>query len=207
MPRLAACALTLAAALALSAGCGNERAGSNSLFDAPAGEGTRRLRYPDAGFAVSLPKAFVVSRAKAPQLFRASLEDAFVSSFAYRREEQLPMTGDQLRTARDRLVRAAEKRDRSFRLSSSKLTRAAGAPAIELLGEQTISLGRLRLRSLHVYKGSAEYVVELAAPVGDFRRLDRSTFPGLRRSLKVTGQVKPPAKKKKKPEKRAPGDR
>lgn len=196
MPRLAACVLALAAGLALPAGCGNERAGSDSLFEAPAGEGTQRLRYPDAGLALVLPKAFVVSPAKPPQLFRASLEDAFVSSFAYRREEQLPTTGDQLRTARDRLVRAAQIRDRSFRLSSSKLTRAAGAPAIELLGEQTISLGRLRLRSLHVYKGGAEYVVELGAPVRDFRRLDRSTFPGIRRSLKVTGQVKRPAKKK-----------
>ena len=198
MPRLAACALVLAAAIPPATGCGNERAGSADIFDAPAAEGTHRLRYPHAGLAIALPKAFVVTRAKSPQLFRASLEDAFVSSFAYRREEQLPTTTDQLRTARDRLVAAAKKRDRTFRLSGSKLTRAAGAPAIELLGEQTISMGRLRLRSLHVYKGSAEYVVELGAPVGDFRRVDRSTFPGIRRSLKVTGQVKKARPKKRK---------
>jgi hypothetical protein len=199
VPRLAPLVLVLAAALPALAGCGNERAGSTRLFDAPAREGTKRLRYPDAGLAVVLPKAFVVGDVKLPQLFRASLEDAFVSSFAYRRSEQLPETGDQLRTARDRLVGAAKKRDRSFRLRGSKLTRVAGAPAIELLGEQTISLGRLRLRSLHVYKGSAEYVVELGAPAADFRRLDRSTFPGIRRSLKVTGRVKKaPARKRQK---------
>ena len=198
MPRLAACALALAAAVAPATGCGNERAGSANVFDAPGEEGSQRLRYPAAGLAMVLPKAYVVNRAEPPQVFRASLEDAFVSSFAYRREEQLPTTTDQLRTARNRLVDAAKKRDRSFRLSSSKLTRVAGAPAIELLGEQMISMGRLRLRSLHVYKGSAEYVVELGAPVSDFRRLDRSTFPGVRRTLKLTGRVKkaPPKKRK-----------
>ena len=198
MPRLAAWALALALTLALATGCGNDRAGSANIFDAPGSEGTQRLRYPDAGLALVLPKAFVVSRAESPQVFRASLEDAFVASFAYRRAEQLPRTADQLRTARGRLVDAAEKRDRSFRLASSKLTRAAGAPAIELVGDQTISMGRLRLRSLHVYKGSAEYVVELAAPVGDFRRLDRSTFPGIRRSLKLTGQVRTAQPKRRK---------
>ena len=198
MPRLAACALALAAAATLATGCGNDRAGSANIFDAPASEGTQRLSYPDAGLAMVLPKAFVVSRARAPQVFRASLEDAFVSSFAYPRAEQLPRTDDELRTARDRLVDAAEKRDRSFRLSSSKLTRAAGAPAIELVGDQTISMGRLRLRSLHVYKGAVEYVVELGAPVGDFRRLDRSTFPVIRRSLELTGRVKKAAGKRRK---------
>ena len=185
--------------LLLAAGCGNDRAESTNIFDSPADEGTQRLRYPAAGLELAVPKAFVVTDARSPGLFRASLEDAFVSSFAYRREEQLPETDEQLRTARDRLIKAARERDRTFRLIASRLTRAAGAPAIELLGEQTISMGRLRLRSLHVYKGSAEYVVELGAPVADFRRLDRSTFPGIRRSLKLTGQVKKaPARKKKK---------
>jgi hypothetical protein len=198
VPRLAACALALAAAAAPATGCGNDRAGSANIFDSPASEGTQRLRYPDAGLAMVLPKPFVVTPAKAPQVFRASLEDAFVSSFAYRRAEQLPRTDDQLRTARDRLIDAAEKRDRSFRLASSRLTRAAGAPAIELVGEQTISRGRLRLRSLHVYKGGAEYVVELGAPAGDFRRLDRSTFPGIRRSLELTGRVEMATPKRRK---------
>lgn len=59
-------------------------------------------------------------------------------------------------------------------------------------------MGKLRLRSLHVYKGRAEYVIELGAPLAEFRRLDRSTFPVIRRSLRVTGQVKKPKPKPKK---------
>ena len=205
MPRLAACALALALVPAWLAGCGNERSGSRSLFDAPADRGSQRLRYPSAGLELVLPNTWFVARARSPQVFRASFEDAFVSAFAYRRDEQLPTTDDLLRAARDRLVRAAERRDRSFRLDSSRLTRAAGAPAIELLGRQTISMGRLRLRSLHVYKGDAEYVIELGAPATDFGQLDRATFPGIRRTLKVTGEVKPPPKRKRKGKGKAGG--
>lgn len=196
MLRLAAAAAALTLTLPLISGCGNERAGSAGLFETPSDGGRQALRYPSAGLSVALPEAYAVTRAKRPQLFRASFEDAFVSAFAYRRREQLPRNRDELRAARARLVRAAQKRASSFRLDSNRLLTVARAPAIELLGAQTISRGRLRLRSLHVYKGQAEYVIELGAPTGAFPRLDRATFPQIRRSLKLTGRVKPPARKK-----------
>ncbi|MGI8945589.1 MAG: hypothetical protein ACR2GL_05045 [Thermoleophilaceae bacterium] len=186
-PTLAAVAVLVLSPLA---GCGNDRVGSGSLFDVPGGNVTQKLDYPEAGLAVSVPKEFSVKPADAPQLFRASLNEAFVSSFAYRRSEQLPESRDELRTARRRLVAAAKERDKTFRLRESRLTKVAGAPAIELLGDQTIFEGRLRLRSLHVYKGNGEYVVELAAPRAAFGKLDRASFPGIRRSLKLTGRVK-----------------
>jgi hypothetical protein len=188
MRRLVALALT--SALLPIAGCGNDRVESGSLFDVPTGRVAQTLRYPDAGLTVAMPKEFSVKPAAAPQLFRASLNAAFVSSFAYRREEQLPKTRADLEAARRRLVGTVKKRDKTYRLKRSRVTRVAGAPAIELLGDQTIFKGRLRLRSLHVYKGNAEYVIELVAPVAAFGRLDRSTFPGIRRSLKISGKVK-----------------
>ena len=45
-----------------------------------------------------------------------------------------------------------------------------GARAVELVGDQRLSKGRLRTRSLHVYKGKAEYVIEM-------RRAARATSP------------------------------
>ena len=196
MARLTPSALALALALPLglvvTAGCGNDRIESGSLFDAPRAQAAQALRYPDAGLTVSVPKEFSVKAAAAPQLFRASLNEAFLSSFAYRREEQLPKTRAELRTARRRLVDAAKKRDKTWRLRSTRLTKVAGAPAIEVVGDQTIFMGKLRIRSLHVYKGNGEYVVELAAPRTAFRELERASFPGIRRSLKVTGRVKKP---------------
>jgi hypothetical protein len=189
------CALVLALPL-LATGCGNDRADGGDLTTVPAGSGSRVLRYPNAGLTVKVPKAFKVSLASAPELFRASLNESFVSVFVYRRKEQLPKTRDELRTARDRLVKAAKARDKTFDLEKSTLTRAGGAPAIELLGDQTLFRGELRLRSLHVYKGNGEYVIELVAPRSSFGRLDRATFPGIRGSLKLTGRVKAAAPKR-----------
>ena len=199
MRTLLLCALVLALPL-LAAGCGNDRADGSDLTTVPARSESRVQRYPSAGLTVKLPKAFKVSLASAPELFRASLNESFVSAFAYRRKEQLPKSRDELRTARDRLVKAAKVRDKTFDLEKSTLTRAGGAPAIELLGDQTIFRGELRLRSLHVYKGNGEYVIELVAPRSTFDRLDRATFPGIRRSLRLTGRVKaaPPKRSAKK---------
>ena len=196
MRRLAACAL--AVTLPLAAGCGNDRVKSGSLFDAKPGKVTQALSYPKAGLKMQVPKEFDVKDSTAPELFRASFQASFISSFAYRRKEQIPKTPDELAAARRRLVAAVRRRDRSYRLERSRVTRVGGAPAIELLGDQTIFKGRLRLRSLHVYKGKGEYVVELVAPVAAFARLDRSSFPAIRRTLKVTGDVKEPAKPAKK---------
>jgi len=61
---------------------------------------------------------------------------------------------------------------------------------VELLGDQRLSNGRLRTRSLHVYKGRAEYVIELAADRGDFAALDRTVYRPIRRTLKLTGKVR-----------------
>jgi hypothetical protein len=142
--------------------------------------------------SLALPRNLNVKDVARPGVFRAALgSQAVVSAFAYRRREQLPDTERELERALERLERAAKKRSPSFRLSRSRTTEVAGALAVELLGDQTLSQGRLRTRSLHVYKGKAEYVIELLAAPEDFERLDRSLFGLIRRSLAVTGEVEP----------------
>jgi hypothetical protein len=140
-----------------------------------------RFRYP---FGVGLVKS------RAPGVFRGTAGDAFLSGFAYRRAEQLPRNRRELAAARRRLVAATRKRSRSYRSKSARYTRVDGAPAIELLGDQRLSSGRLRTRSLHVYKGRAEYVFELAAQAGDFAYLDRRVYRPIRRSLRLSGKVR-----------------
>ena len=123
-------------------------------------------------------------------MFRAFVGDGFLAGFAYRRAEQLPRNRRELEAARRRLERAAKQRSPSYRLRSSRITRVAGARAIELVGDQKVSNGRLRTRSLHVYKGAAEYVFELGVPAEEFERLDSAIFPVLRDTLKVSGKVR-----------------
>lgn len=180
----------LLAASASLASCGSEASPPvDSLSIVPAAE-DREHDFPDAGLTLSLPRNFSVVPSEPPGVFRASFGEGFVSAFAYRREEELPVGEPELERARARLVRAARERSPSFRPLESRTTRVAGEPAIELLGDQTISRARLRTRSFHVYAGEVEYVIELATPRRGFAGLDRRVSSTIRRTLTVTGEVR-----------------
>lgn len=143
----------------------------------------RKLEYRRAGIELSVPRATDVRSRRAPQVFRATLDEAVVAAYAYRRREQLPRSGGELRAARRRLVREVRRREGAFRLLRAGTRRVAGARAVELVGDQTLSRRRYRTRSLHVFRGRGEYVLDMLAPVGQFRRLDRGLFAPLVRSL------------------------
>ena len=188
MPRLSI--LTIAVLLAAAfAACGRDRQETGELRFEPS-ERAKATSYPRAGMSFRRPSNIVVRDTSPPGVFRGFAGDGFLSGFAYRRAEQLPRNRRELETARRRLERAAGRRSESFTVVRSRSTRVAGAPAIELVGDQEISNGKLRTRSLHVFKRSAEYVFELAVPVGQFERLDSAIFPLLRNTLKVSGRVR-----------------
>ena len=178
--------LVLAGAVA---GCGTERADVPELRPRE-GEPTRRLTYPRVGMTLSMPRSVAVARRRPPGVFKATAARWLVSAFAYRRREQLPRNRRELEQARRRLVREVRRRDRRYRLIRSRTTRVAGARAVELLGDQTISGARMRFRSLHLFKGRGEYVIELAAPRPEFRAAQRRLFRPVIRSLRVTGRIR-----------------
>jgi hypothetical protein len=181
-------ALSLLALASLAVGCGAERPPEQDSF-LPANAAFKTLDYPRVGLALGVPEVARVEPARPPGVVRASLADWFVSAFAYPRREQLPRTPAALDAAERRLVREVRRRHRRLRLVRSRPTRVSGAPALELVADQTLSRTRLRTLSLHVYKGSAEYVVEMVAPVAKFARLERRTFRRVVRSVKVTGSA------------------
>ena len=182
-------ALTLTFAVVLLGGCGREKLSPPALEPEPAAA-TKQLDYPSAGLSLELPRNVSVRRSKPPGVFRGGLGEAVISAFAYPRREQLPRDESELRKAMERLGRAAEERAPRYRLRDAATTEVAGSRAVELVGDQTISSGRLRIHSLHVYKGRAEYVIELLAPRGAFARLDREIFPTIERTLEVSGEVR-----------------
>ena len=181
------------------ASCGNERAevpATHVSGDDP----IKRLDFPRYGVEVSVPESAAVQRTARPGVFRLFLGQPLVSMFAYRRKEQIPRDRGELRLARKRLIKEVERRDPDYELRSSGLTELGGAKAVELVGDQTVSRGRLRTRSIHVYKRKAEYVIELLAPIAQFQRTNREVFDPLLRSLKLSGIVEPAPKKKRKRE-------
>lgn len=181
---VAACLL----AAAILAGCGNERS-QISLRPMLSGE-TREVDFPSAGLTVELPREIQTVPAEAPQVFRAALGRAVVAAYAYDRDEQLPRDEVELNAARERLEDAAADRAPSWELGSSRTLEVEGAMAVELIGDQTISGGRLRTQSLHVYDEGAEYVFELLAPPRQFESIARVLFPAIEGSFAVTGEIR-----------------
>ena len=188
-PRLISCAVLVAGVLPV-AGC--------SDAESPVATGPLRPSaqmqtsdFPRAGMKLKLPANMQVNRqVRPPAVLRANLAEAFVSAYAYRRAEQLPRNARELRDARRRLVRTTRGRDAGYRLKRSRTTEIDGARAIELVGEQTLGRTRLRIRSLHVYRGVAEYVIEVGSPRRGFARFDRSVTPLIERTLNVTGRIR-----------------
>lgn len=174
--------------LLAASGCGNERARPAEIEftrDSP----RKTVRYPAVGLTLEVPRRAIVADRPRPGVFRIVLGQPLVASFAYKRKEPLPKSRKDLRTARRRLVKAIEKRAKRFEVRSSEVTKAAGTNAIEVVGDQTIARGRLRTRSIHVFKGKMEYVFELLAPVKKFASTDRAVFQPMIGSLEVTGKL------------------
>jgi hypothetical protein len=188
MPRSALAAALAGLAVALAA-CGAEQAGPPKT-SVSKGDPTHRVRYPQAGISLRVPVVAGIERRRYPGVVKVSVGQAFIAVFAYRRREQVPRSGADLGAARRRLVAQVHRRNLHFRLIRSKPTRVAGARAIQLLGDQTISRARLRTRSLHVFKGDGEYVIDMLAPVAEFRAANRTFFSPAARSVRVSGRVR-----------------
>jgi hypothetical protein len=185
--RPAAALLASLAACALAA-CGAERhalPAATVTPDAP----RKQFRFPAVGLSIELPTEAAPAFRRPPGVFRASLGQSFIAAYAYHRREQLPRNTGELHAAGSRLVAQIRKRGSRFRLVRSSATRAAGARAVEVVGDQRIAGGTFRTRSLHVYKGDGEYVLDMLAPVSDFPGMDRTFFSPAVRSLAVSGRV------------------
>jgi hypothetical protein len=181
-------AFLLVALACLLAACGADRT-QLSADTVPPGAPTERHEYPRVGLEIRLPERAITDKRRAPGVFRSSVGQSFVAGFAYRRREQLPRDGKELQAARRRLVGQIRRRDRRFRVILSRAIRVAGARAVEVVGRQRIAHGTFRTRSLHVYKGNGEYVLDMLAPARDFAGVNRTFFSPAVRSLRVTGKV------------------
>jgi hypothetical protein len=172
-----------AAVIALLAGCGTQPLAAPDPLRVREPGRSVTLHDPRTGLRFSAPLNWVKRIRTNPGIFRIASGAADVSGWAYPRSEKLPQTDAELRTARDALVAQAMRRNGSFKLSSSRITKIAGAPAIELRGTQRI-LGRtIQTHSIHVYRVPGEYVFEALAPSSSFAIADQEVLAPLVRSL------------------------
>jgi hypothetical protein len=175
--------------VALLAACGEEPDDPPALFELKAPRGERKADFPAVGMSVTHPANWRLRRQEDPEVFELVSGEAVVAAWAYPRDEPLPAADTELEGARDRLLNAIKQRDPAYKIESSVITEVANAPAIDVTGEQVISRRTLRTRSVHVFKGQVEYVVEAIAPTKDFALVDERVLTPLLESLELSGKL------------------
>lgn len=175
--------------LCLLSACGEEQEPPPAVFEVKAPKGARKDSFAHVGMTLERPRNWELRRRDTPGVFELVSGEAIVAGWAYEREEPLPETEAQLESAKDRLVDAIELRDPEYRVLSAEATEVAGALALDVRGEQVISKRRLRLRSVHVFEGEVEYVIEAIAPPADHRLVDTRVLEPLLASLELEGEV------------------
>ncbi len=166
------------------AGCGRSRMPVPALAVPRAPAPARTRDYPAAGVRLRAPANWVATPAAAPAVATISSGAALVTVYRYPRAEPLPGTRSALAAALPGLVAAARARDRTLALTRRTATRIAGAPALVLLGTETLGGVRRGVRSVHVFAHGAEVVLDALAPAAAFPGLDASVFRPLAASLR-----------------------
>ena len=186
MPRPA---LLLALCIPLLAACGEEPDDPPDVFTVKPPRGQKVEEFPEAGMTLTRPANWRLRGRDAPGVFELASGEAIIAGWAYPRDEPLPDTDADMEAAKDRLVDAIHERDADYRVRNAVVTEIAGAPAIDVKGEQVLSRRPLRTRSVHLFLGDVEYVIEGIAPPADFPLVEERVMTPLLDSLEVTGEV------------------
>jgi hypothetical protein len=178
-----------------AAGCGNERSAAPDVSTPGPPLGSIDVSYPKFGIEFIAPKGWTVTEGSGTLVTTVQTGQATVAIWRYPREEPLPATAAAMRRARKELIAAAKRRDKTFKVGTSRIIRLRKAPAIQLVGRETIGGKRFRVRSTHIFAHGAEIVVDGYAPPKFFPDVDKQVFKKVLRSLRIT---KPKPEKKKK---------
>ena len=173
----------------LLASCGEEPDEPPRIFNVKTPHGSRPAEFPEAGMTFTRPRNWTIHGRESPGVFELVSGEAVVAGWAYMRVEPLPETAAQLEGAKNRLIGAIKERDPDYRVERAVVREVAGAPAIDVRGEQTISQQLLRTRSVHVFDGDVEYVIEAIAPPADYDVVERGVLTPLLGSLELSGET------------------
>ena len=188
MPRTPKITLAAVALAALLAGCGNERTPVPDLVAVPAPPAFRDAFFDEQGIRFRAPTNWRVVPGDPPHVATVAIGSAQIGIWRYPRTEPLPETRAQLNAAREALVAQIERRDPTFKLTSTRLVMKPGIRAVEVVGigaNLTNPAVQRSMRSLHAYGRGAEVVMDAFAPPKEFARIDEQTFGPVTRSLKL----------------------
>lgn len=175
----------------LLAACGNERARPSGLERI--GPPTNFISYSSASGDVSFgrPSTWTVSSGGFPEVAQISSGKAVAAVYSYPRTD-LPGDEAGVEASRQRLLRSLRERAPGFEVDSSRITEVDDAPAVEIVGRGRVGGQRVMTRSVHVYKGAAEYVVDAYATPEAFERANTIAFEPLLATIRLAGLLEGP---------------
>ena len=168
------------------AGCGNERSQPAGLDQL--GEQISLVNYSAPGGDVSFgrPSTWIVTAGALPKVAQISSGSAVATVFAYPRSD-LPQDRAGAEASRKRLIASLGKRAPSFEVERSRVREVGDAVAVEIVGRGRIAGQPVKTKSVHVYKGAAEYVIDAYARPGFFRRAETEAFNPLLATIRLGG--------------------
>ncbi|QEC49247.1 hypothetical protein FSW04_17800 [Baekduia soli] len=175
--------MTAAVVAALAAGCGSDS--SSKDVPSPATPVSAVPSFPDQGISFKAPDGWALDAGRAPLVATVQAGPSTVAVWRYPRTEKLPVTKDELKAARDALVKAAQARDSTFQVIKAASATIAGKPAVQIRARETIA-GLLRtVRSTHIYSARSEIVIDAYSDTDNFRAVDAQVFRPLLKTFEV----------------------
>jgi hypothetical protein len=174
------------ALLIAGAGCGNERNQPTGLRQL--GEQVSLVNFSAPGGDVSFgrPSTWIVTAGTLPKVAQISSGSAVATVFAYPRTD-LPQDVAGAEASRERLIASLRERSPSFEVESSRVREVDGSVAVEIVGRGQVAGHPVRTKSVHVYKGTAEYVIDAYARPRFFERAETEAFNPLLATIRLGG--------------------
>lgn len=178
--------MTAVALAAAMVSCGNDKTSAPDVGEIPAPKGFRDAKFTQQGVFLRVPTNWRMVPGESPQIATIAAGDGQIAVWRFPRKEPLPETGLQLDAARQALLAQIQKRDSTFKLTSSRLVVKPKLKAVEILGTGTNQGQQRSQHSLHAYGYGGEIVVDGFTPVKLFDRVDKQTLSKVSRSLKLS---------------------
>jgi hypothetical protein len=178
--------LAITALAAAGAGCGNSRNQPTGLSQLGAPVSLVNFVASSGDVSFGRPSTWSVSGGTLPKVAQISSGGAVATVFAYPRTD-LPQDALGAEVSRERLLASLERRAPSFEVERSRVRRVDGAVAVEIVGRGRVAGRRVKTKSVHVYKGAAEYVIDAFARPKQFERADTEAFEPLLATINLGG--------------------
>lgn len=177
----------LAAAL-LAAGCGSEPQQAPDVGTPGPPGALIELTFGSQGVRLQVPSAWKLepnTSGDGPLLATLTSGRATIAIWRYPRTEPLPRTTQDLEATKDSLIAAVKTRDPGYAVTSSRILRGQTRRGVELIGTGKNSGFERRGRSLHLFGGGAEVVLDQYATPEQFPAVDGDVFRAVAQSLRV----------------------